>query len=130
MRSRIEFSRRKFDAGYCFEPVDASIILKHKIHPILVNHYSLDTALRQKLEALAGRSETQARDIFDIDLLLRAGAKFSKRISGAFEKVKSITYAEYKSQVVAFLEPENQAQYGSSDTWSGIVARVIKALRP
>ena len=46
----------------------------YRLPPFMVNHYDAAAALRQKIGALAGRRETQARDVFDLHHLLAGGA--------------------------------------------------------
>src|SRR5260370_1997974 len=64
--TRIEFSRRRFDTGVLFEPVDPEIVRIHDLRPVLASHYGLEAALAQKIEALTSRAQTQARDVFDL----------------------------------------------------------------
>ena len=42
-----------------------------------VQHYGETAAIEQKIAALALRSETKARDVFDLDLLLRSTTTLS-----------------------------------------------------
>jgi len=42
----------------------------------MVNHYSIQSMFRQKVRALALRSETQARDVFDLYFLIGSGNRF------------------------------------------------------
>src|SRR6266404_640314 len=72
--TKIEFSRRGFDEGVAFEAVDPEVAHLHRLRPILTTHYTLEPAFAQKVEALIHRTETQARDVFDLKLLLDAGA--------------------------------------------------------
>jgi len=86
----------------------------------MVNHYDGASALRQKIDALAGRRETQARDVFDLHHLLAGGAALGaspKRedvVSRALANALTVDFGTFKSQVLAYLEPEAQAQYDSS----------------
>src|SRR5712692_8526136 len=73
--TKIEFSRRKFDLGIVFGPADPEILIAYDLRPIIASHYDLESAFGQKLEALLGRKETQARDIFDLAFLSERGAK-------------------------------------------------------
>lgn len=101
----------------------------------LVNHYTADAAFYQKVMALISRAETQARDIFDLKLLIdfRVDAKnilSSKgiKVKEAIENIKSIGFSEFKSQVVAYLMPEYQEYYDSFHGWENIQAQVIQSL--
>lgn len=135
-RTKIEFSRRRFDTRIKFESIDPTIIAHYKIYPVLVNHYEPQTAYQQKLEALISRTETQARDVFDLDLLLRSGAvnpkhlpdELTKRSKAAIETVHSVKFEHFKGQVLAYLDPEYQSQFDSSRIWDELVLRVIEGL--
>ena len=67
--TKIEFSRRTINDNFKLEPVDQEIIQLYKLYPIITNHYLREEAFNQKVNALINRTETQARDIFDLNLL-------------------------------------------------------------
>src|SRR3989338_8394394 len=67
--TKIEFSRRGMKGAAVIEPVSALILRAYKMAPLLVPHYDADSAVIQKIHALAQRSVLQARDIFDLFLL-------------------------------------------------------------
>ena len=73
--TKIEFSRRTLDAGAVLSPVVPELIRLYRLYPVIVQHYDASAAALQKIAALALRTETQARDIFDLDLLLGAGVQ-------------------------------------------------------
>jgi len=136
--TKIEFSRRALEGTVLFEAVDAAIIQNYHLPPILSSHYNRASAIKQKIGALASRTVTQARDIFDLYLLL-SGNSFlpvaptakkigSINIAQALNNISTITYAEFRSQVIAFLAPEYQTQYASKDAWQNMVNRVSIAL--
>lgn len=132
--TKIEFSRRGIDQNFIYEAVDAEMRATYQLYPILCNHYALESAYIQKFNALIHRTETQARDIFDISHLLDMGVR-SEVISGelrsnldqAIENTMSISFEDYKSQVVVFLSPEYQQHYGTSLKWDQIQERLIQA---
>jgi hypothetical protein len=41
----------------------------------------------------------------------------------------AIDFATFKSQVLAFLEPDDQARFDSASAWDTIVLEVVDALR-
>ena len=130
--TKIECSRRSVkDKEISLEPINNSIQQFYQLKPLLLPHYTLSTAFRQKIEALAGRAETQARDIFDLKLLLDAGAVVRKihEMEKACENAVNITFEMYRGQVVAFLEPEYQGFYGSVETWRSMQKSVVAALK-
>lgn len=133
--TKIEFSRRKFDEGVVFEGVDPEVIRIHDLRPILANHYGLEAAVAQKIDAVAGRSQTQARDVFDLALLSeRAGPALKTRVDKkktivACDNVTSVSFDQFKSQVVAYLLPEYQEHYGTPEIWERLQENVIKILK-
>ncbi|GAH15340.1 unnamed protein product, partial [marine sediment metagenome] len=70
LNTKIEFSRRGLQDEVKFEAIKSEIIQRYHLPPIMLNHYSVAAALQQKIMALANRIQTQARDIFDIYILL------------------------------------------------------------
>lgn len=132
--TKIEFSRRGLDTAYAHEPVDAGLIARYRLYPVITQHYLASSALRQKIEALAMRQETQARDLFDLKLLFDTGAGkdveslSSKRLTSAIENVMAIGYDDFAGQVLAYLEPEDQANYRGKKTWNSLQDEVLRAL--
>ena len=100
-----------------------------------VPHYDRPAAVRQKIEALGGRRTVQARDLFDLDHLLRPevpatlesflseglGARLLKT---AYDRALEITYEEYEGQVLEFLEPEIRSEYERPSLWDEMRLRV------
>lgn len=133
--TKIEFSRRDEIAGAIMESVDPDIIVKYMLYPIHACHYSRLAAINQKIGALIGRANTQARDIFDLSLLIHDGldlrgyALSSSEIEKACEHAQSLTFDDYRSQVVAYLMPEHQSQYGTPKVWNEMVFRAVNFAR-
>lgn len=134
--TKIEFSRRANRDETKFEGVDPELIRIYQLSPIMANHYSAETAFRQKMEAIVSRSTPQARDVFDLHLLLTSGLKngvLCKGSAGSIkevqEKVMSIDFHMFKSQVLAYLHPEYQVQYNSQSVWENMVLEVVESLR-
>lgn len=132
--TKIEFSRRAFNKNCELGPIDPEVLQAYNIYPILCNHYTKEEATLQKLEALLGRREIQARDIFDLKLLLDQGAhlKMSSKIKFDFQQLKtliqSVEEAVYQSQVVGYLRPEYQNYYLSKKRWPEIQEAVLDKL--
>jgi predicted nucleotidyltransferase component of viral defense system len=133
--TKIEFSRRGIKAGAVFEAVDPQVINDHKLSPLMANHYAAQAAFEQKVEALITRKTTQARDIFDLNLLLNSGveprisnASTKARLADAQANAMSITFDVFKAQVLSFLHPDYQAQYDSEPVWDDAVLGVVEAL--
>lgn len=134
--TKIEFSRRALDEGVALAPVDPELIRRYRLYPLLVQHYGAAAAFAQKVAAVALRTETQARDIFDLKLLIDAGAaeaplppKQAAQLERAIDNAMSVGFDEFTGHVVAFLEPEHQADYGDRRAWETLQEQVIDALR-
>ena len=134
--TKIEFSRRHgLDNGHMLEPVDSELVRTYELYPVLAQHYSREAAYRQKIVALSRRKETQARDIFDLKLLLDGGAgqeglpgEVAAEIPRAVENAMAIGFDEFSGQVRAYLADEFQEYYGSRRVWEKIQHEVIAAL--
>ena len=132
--TKIEFSRRGVDPDHLLEAVSGSIAQEHGIAPPLVVHYGRVAAFRQKVSALVGRTEVQARDVFDLHLLASRLPPEERpsiardTVDRAVARVLDITYDEYAGQVVAYLEPDHQALHESVETWEQMQMDLIGAL--
>lgn len=131
--TKIEFSRREMKEGFRFESIDSEFIAGYLLYPILCNHYELNFALIQKIEALIYRSETQARDLFDIAHLLNLGARLTlistelkSKMGSAIENAFSISYADYKSQVVSYLRDDYRDSFGTESKWNEMQEKVVR----
>lgn len=134
--TKIEFSRRtsNMKEETTFEAIDTDIIRMHQLYPILTNHYTARAAFCQKIHALISRTETQARDIFDLKWLIdqKINIKLlpsSLKIKEAIENVNSVGFSEFKGHVVAYLMPEYQEYYATSNRWQEIQTQVIHTLQ-
>ncbi len=95
----------------------------------------MQQALLQKIWALILRTETQARDIFDIVHLLDMGVKLEQippsmqsRLEEAKENALSIPYPAFKSQVISYLPLEYHSQYDDGAYWDKMVLQVCNSL--
>lgn len=128
--TKIEFSRRGLEEPVEFEPIDASILNAYRIHPIFIPHYGPLLAFKQKIRALASRSETQARDIWDLFHLInayRVKKEDDQYLTKACENACNIRFADFKNQVLAFFPPDLQTQY-DHEAWDKIQLKVIDCL--
>lgn len=133
--TKIEFSRRGLDDGPALEPVDAEIIRAYRLYPVIVQHYSLHTALAQKVSALALRGQVQSRDVFDFKLLLDAGggdrplpAPVAARLAAAANNAMAIDYDAFAGQVLPYLDPDYQEHFGSRRSWNSLREQVVAGL--
>lgn len=134
IRTKVEFSRRKALAGTAFERISPEVSKEHGLPPFAANHYATARAIEQKVEALAGRAEPQARDVFDLNLLLgrsdaptATGADAETRARAA-ENALAISFAEYTAQVVAYLDPVQAEPYASREAWDTMQALIVEKL--
>jgi len=135
LHTKIEFSRRGDITGLAFDSVDANLIRTYGLAPVLASHYKLEEAYMQKVAALATRREIQARDVFDIHLLLASGVEAAvanlidaKVVDKAKDNAWAVSYDMFKSQVISYLHPEYQTQYSIPELWDKIVLTVVEAL--
>lgn len=131
--TKIEFSRRGLGADVAFARAGAVLSAGYGLSPPFASHYSAKSAVAQKVRALAGRPQTQARDIFDLAWLLQRGGENLGSVSPdekerAMERASQVTFGEFKAQVVSYLAPEQQAFYGEEERFNDIVMRCIEAL--
>jgi len=133
--TRIEFSRRGLEEPLKFEWVAPEIIRAYELSPIMANHYPAEVACQQKIRTLISRRAEQARDLFDLHLLLTSRVKriilpkeLWADLNKAKENILSLDYATFKSQVISYLEPEDQPQYESEEVWDNMRLQVIEAL--
>ena len=133
--TKIEFSSRKMNENCLYEPVDPELIHSYNLYPILLNHYSIQAAFTQKIDALINRNETQARDVFDLKLLLNCGAKtehipdqLREHAFIGIENLMTISFQEFKSQVVAYLMDHYQNFYNTPDKWQILQGDIMRML--
>ena len=125
LHTKIEFSRRNEKLQTTFDHLSMNISQQYHLPPMRLSHYAIHDALTQKMEALAHRSETQARDVFDIYHLLSFSSIKPIRcaksiIEKAKESIRTIQFDDYQSQVVSFLEPDHQKNFGNKQAWQDI----------
>jgi Nucleotidyl transferase AbiEii toxin, Type IV TA system len=135
LHTKIEFSRRGTTEDAVIEPVAASLLAEYRLMPLLAPHYPLAAALRQKVGALVGRGTVQARDVFDLAVLLaRAGGRVDAlhpiraQIPRAIERAMDVSYGDFKSQVASYLKPEELDEYGTREAWDAMQAQVVEGL--
>lgn len=136
--TKVEFSRRTSTIdNHRKEMVDPEIARLYRRLSFYCNHYSGEEAVFQKIQALAGRPATQARDVFDLGLLQAGG--YSSSITSnknltkelrekACEALMSLTYDDFRGQVVEFIETDNRDYYGSPSTWEQLQEGLLELL--
>lgn len=136
LHTRIEFSRRATREEHVLEPVRSEIVRPYGLLAPTVQHYSARGAARQKIRALASRAEPQARDVWDLEHLLRTtsvdpgpfSADERKLVADALDRAMSLPFEVYKSQVVPYLAPEQQQSYGDPTVWERMRELVLDRL--
>lgn len=138
--TRLEFSRREDEEfeECTAEPPSASLLAERQVVPFVFNHYIAKAAYRQKINALAARTQVQARDVFDLNHLA-AFAEAAKDVpvkltTQAIEQLSLITFEMFMEQVIPFLPADLAAHYGTSEAWKVMSEQVwndlSKALPP
>jgi hypothetical protein len=136
LRTKIEFSRRGEIEGTAFEAMQREVLQPYGLSGVLATHYLTSAAIAQKIHALAGRTEPQARDVFDLDLLLaqpaakqlELDAAQRARIPDAIERATSISFDEYVAKVVAYLEPSQAEPLADRAAWDAMLDGVVSRL--
>jgi hypothetical protein len=134
--TKIEFSRRGLESGSVFEPVSPEIVRLYELPPLMANHYPAPIVWRQKIGAILSRTTSQARDVFDLHLLLEAGLISTAALTRDWkpdmaqikENILAVGFGQFKSQVISYLEPDLQPQYDSEEIWDAMRWRIIEAL--
>ncbi len=133
--TKIEFSRRGTNEEPRLDAIAPVVAAEHQLVQFVAPHYPLDAALRQKVGALVGRNIVQARDVFDLGVLVaRAGGRVDalrpvrSLIPAAVERVMAVSHADFKSQVASYLQPEHLAAHDSPEAWEALRLQVMDYL--
>lgn len=145
--SKVEFSRRGFKDNSIVEPVSDAVLRGYRLPPLLCPHYSAEAAVFQKIEAIAARPAIQARDVFDLYVLIpQANLSFSPRrkstgagvfhyrmAPGLFERAKEnvleIGFEQFCDTVVRYLSPDDRLSYETARAWNEIKIGVSDFLK-
>jgi len=135
--TKVEFSRRGFNGDIVVEEVADNVLRAYKMAPLVMPHYDIRSAIAQKIGALAARSVVQARDIFDLHIMIsqyqpaedgRLTVNRSK-ITGARENLFEVNFEQFRDTVVSYLAFEEQALYASAARWDEIKLKVDSFLK-
>lgn len=126
--TKIEFSRRGMKGAQNVAVVTGEILRAYKMAPLIVPHYGVVSAVQQKINALAGRTVLQARDIFDLFVLNShyekpkkgKGEIAPKILKTAHDNIFMVEYLQFRDTVVAYLGEEDQKMYSSPAIWDEI----------
>lgn len=128
--TRLEFSRRKNDhfQDCVSTPPSASLLAAQHVIPFVFTHYTAPAAYRQKINALAARTQVQARDVFDLHHLSPYAAAARdvppKLLEQAIEQLSLIGFSMFHDQVVPFLPADLASHYTAPEAWKAIVEKV------
>lgn len=136
VRTKIEFSRREAVVGAAFESIDAEVGRAYSIAPFLATHYLAPRAVIQKTHALFDRRQPQARDVFDLNHLfarpdthrIALSAKERSWLPLAIERAMDLSFDQYASQVVAFLDPDQRDLFAGRVAWDAMQEAVVNRL--
>lgn len=125
MATKIEISARfgsREDTSV--ERVPDDIVKPYGHMAPLVRHYGRKAATEQKIAALALRSETKARDVFDLDLLRRqlavpanAAPIASEHFIDAAARALELSFGSFQAEVIPFLDPDLAELYQEESSW-------------
>jgi predicted nucleotidyltransferase component of viral defense system len=133
VRTKIEFSGRAEDGGYRLDRLPEEVVAPYALPAPSVQHYEAAAATEQKVLALVGRSQTQARDVFDLDLLLRrrplpVGELDRGVLTEAAERTFELPFDAYRDHVLAFLESDVLELYDGVEAWERMQTFVAGSL--
>lgn len=137
--SKIEFSERGAGADRRDDRetavVDPELARTLVMGRVALQHYVPSAAIAQKVRALRGRSQTEPRDVFDIDHLLRRYPDALARapvdadeLESAVARARALVYDEYASAVVPYLDEELWPVLASEEAWGAMQSRVADTL--
>ncbi len=136
IRTKVEFSGRPGDSDDVgFDVVPDRIVGPYGLQSPTVRHYRAGAAIGQKIAALALRSETKARDIFDLELLFRQRRAAGLGVGGidvthardAAGRALDIPFPNFMTEVAPFLDPDIAALYDAA-AWNAMCLDVASRL--
>jgi len=130
--TKVEFSRRGFRGSVVVDLVPDTVLLAYRMTPLWVPHYDLISTILQKVEALASRVAVQARDIFDLHILIsRAGPSGPEAMiprpsvyRKARERIFEVGFDIFRDTVLSYLSLEDRKAYDRPEAWDDIRLRV------
>jgi predicted nucleotidyltransferase component of viral defense system len=133
IRSKVKLSNRSVDGEYVLESLPQEVVEPYALRPPSVQHYGIAAATAQKVAALAGRTHAQARDVFDLELLLRRqplekDTLPSTLLEKAVERALEQDHAAFRDQVLPFLEPDAAEAIANPAAWEQIQTFVADRL--
>jgi len=138
--TKVEFSRRGFKGKIEVKPVSDSMLRKYKLPPLLIPHYTVRSAILQKVAALGGRAIVQARDAFDLYILssqcdcVKAKEKEISRaaLNNAYERIFEISFENFRDTVISYLSADDRESYNHREVWDEVklkAANFVEGMR-
>lgn len=129
--TKVEFSRRALETR-SRSPIIKAFESDYGVKATL-SHYGPDSALEQKIKALAGRNISQTRDVFDASFLTGIGARSpeslgEETLTKAINNASSLTFEDYLGQVIPYLEEMDAERFGTEQIWNRLKEQVIDML--
>lgn len=135
----VSFRKRHGADQAVLEAPSSTLLDAYSLDPFEMRHYVREAAVRQKIEALGGRREAQARDVFDIQVLVPedppaalidfvARALRRDRLEEAHARTLAISYSEYQGQVSEFLAGEARSHCATETMWDEMRLRVASLI--
>ncbi len=134
--TKVEFSRRGAADPYALETISPDLVRPYRRLSFPCNHYTGEAAARQKVAALAHRTEVQARDVFDLYVLWLGGhanrTAFSEisadERSRAAEQLLALEYQHYRDQVLSYVSADRINDFSGEARWNEIAGQVLDML--
>ena len=133
--TKIEFSNRGDTAEPVVERCDAGLALRVGARALVFAHYPPVHAIEQKVRPLAVRSETQPRDVWDLDHLFREFTEDFRQaeldpnvMRQAAARVGELSFEDYERLVVDYLEEGIAGLYDNKQAWESIQLSVVSRL--
>jgi len=141
--TRVEVSFRERFSGDAVvtespDPAVTGRYLDLAVSPLAIPHYPRDPAIRQKLSALASRSATQARDVFDVHVIAGGNvpnvdvgylksAISEEDLEEASRRALGVSYRQFQDQVLEFL-PDAERDALSEAEWEARQLFVVELI--
>lgn len=136
--TKVEFSRRHHPPDKSeMAMIDPEIARQFHKLSYRCQHYPGEIAVLQKIEALAGRSVTQARDVYDLGILHAGGYLISAIVKHsmsdeirlkATENLMGLRYEDFDGQVLEFLDVDERIRWSSNSAWEQLQLSILELL--
>jgi hypothetical protein len=134
--TKVEVSGRGIERGVRTERIDTEVARSLGRTAFHAAHYDAAAAARQSVRALAGRPQTQARDLFDLYLLdsrgavavADPGALDADLCARAAANAREISWDDFEGQVLEYLDEKAARGLASKARFAELKATVLRLL--